>query len=357
MLVTLYNDGKEKNHMARLKDIAAKAHVSISTVSRVLNHDPSFSISLENRQKILQIAEELDYPVNTPTVVKEDLHLAGKVYLVLLYDEIEEVEDPYYLSIRTHCRKECRALGLDVEEIYYPSYTTTFPQQGNSQYVLIGSGSEWTPFLAEQVKKLKSAPILVDFMLRHQELEMDSIGIDMKDVVDKVLHYLQSLGYSRIGYIGSRNFSPSTGNYVADEREVYFHDALKHAGILEEGLFYITDETSLNSGYTLAQEALKSNLPEVFFVETDSMAIGVAKAFKERGLAIPDDIGLISCNDIPEAQYLTPALTTVKLHTHLMGVMAARLAAERLLFNRTRGVRIVIPCELIVRESCRNVSS
>ncbi len=52
---------------------------------------------------------------------------------------------------------------------------------------------------------------------------------------------------------------------------------------------------------------------------------------------MPDDISIISCNDIPEAQYLSPSLTTMKIQTKLMGVMAARLAIERTILKRDKG--------------------
>lgn len=339
--------------MARLKDIAKKANVSISTVSRVLNHDPAFSISLTNRQKILQIAEELDYPVSTPPVNPGKLKFEDSVGLILLYDEMEEVEDPYYLSIRTHCKSECGALGLDVHEYYQRSLENPLPVQNHGLFIFIGSGSFWTPFIAEQVEKMKVPPILVDFDVVDKSPGTDVIAIDMKDIMTKGLAHLTAQGYKTVGFIGSRDFSKSRNAYVEDQREMYFRQMMEERGGLEERWVLTATETTLNSGYTLAKEAIsRGSLPEAFFVETDTMAIGVVKAFKEQGIMVPKDIGIVSCNDIPEAQYLSPALTTIKIHTALMGIMTARLAAEKLLFNRNKGVKLVIPTELVVRESC-----
>ncbi len=340
--------------MARLKDIAEKANVSISTVSKVLNHDPAFSISLKNRQKILQIAEDLYYPVNTAPIKKGKLEFEGSIALILLYDELEEVEDSYYLSIKNHCKNECNVLGLEVKEYYYRSLEKPLPIQDHDLFIFIGSGSYWNSYLTEQVKKMKTAPILVDFEFNEgKTLEVDTILIDMKHVVDAVITYLMGLGYSKIGFIGSRDYNPSKNIYSEDERELFFTEKMKTYNAFHKEWMYTATETTLSSGYLMAKRAISSPLPEVFFVETDTMAIGVVKALKEEGYSIPEDIGIISCNDIPEAQYLTPSLTTMKLHTPLMGVMAARLAAEKLLFHRSKGVKIYVPSELVVRDSCR----
>jgi LacI family transcriptional regulator len=61
---------------------------------------------------------------------------------------------------------------------------------------------------------------------------------------------------------------------------------------------------------------------------------------------------VISCNDIPEAEYLNPALTTMRINTHMMGIMAARLAAERVLLKRQTPIKLFVPNELVIRQSC-----
>lgn len=92
---------------------------------------------------------------------------------------------------------------------------------------------------------------------------------------------------------------------------------------------------------------------EAFFVETDTMAIGVMKAFKEASRSIPGDVSIVSCNDIPEAQYIEPSLTTMRIHTELMGIMAARIVMDKIRYPRQGGLKVIVPNELVVRESCR----
>ena len=84
----------------------------------------------------------------------------------------------------------------------------------------------------------------------------------------------------------------------------------------------------------------------------DNMAIGTYRAIQEFGLVIPDDIAVISFNDIPVAQFLTPPLTTVKIHGEHIGETAVDLLLERL-SGRDYAKQIRIETELVYRASCR----
>lgn len=337
--------------MARLKDIAEKANVSISTVSRVINHDTAFSISLENRQRILQIAEELNYPVSAPPKQKGKMEIEGSVGLVLLYNQMDEIEDPYYLSIRSHFKAECQFLGINIQEYYYTQESNNLDLEKHSVIVVLGSGSFWTPTTREKITKFNKPLIMVDFW-NNEDGKADFVIIDWEKLMNKVINFILENNFTKIGFIGSRYIDPKTEIYKKDAREKYFIGILKQKNLFNENFVFICEESSINEGYKQAKKAIETkNIPEAFFVENDTMAIGVIKALKENGLKIPKDISIISCNDIPEAQYLSPSLTTMKIQTKLMGIMAARLAIERTILKRDRGIIIHIPANLVIRES------
>lgn len=92
--------------------------------------------------------------------------------------------------------------------------------------------------------------------------------------------------------------------------------------------------------------------PEVIVTSNDNMAIGAYRAIGEKGLSIPGDIGIASFNDIPVAQFLTPPLSTVKIHAEHIGEAAVDLLAERIA-GREFGKRLIISTEMIWRGSCR----
>ena len=93
--------------MATIKDIAARAGVSIATVSRVLNHDETLNAQEETRKRIFEIAEELEYEVRTQKKRKKKL----KIGVFYSYSPEEELEDPYYLCIRLAIEKKLEEEG------------------------------------------------------------------------------------------------------------------------------------------------------------------------------------------------------------------------------------------------------
>ncbi len=98
----------------------------------------------------------------------------------------------------------------------------------------------------------------------------------------------------------------------------------------------------------------QKRIPRALFVENDSMAIGCLRAIKEHGIQVPEQVALISCNDIPNAEFLTPSLSSVRIYSDLIGVMSARMLAERIETKRVLGVKVVTPSRLIIRQSCGN---
>lgn len=339
--------------MATLKDIATQAGVSIATVSRVLNQDESFSISIKTKQKILQIASDLQYQLsgnNRNTINNSEK--ADDVGLIMLYSESDEIKDPYYLTIRTTFKKEAAKQNLKCSEYFLPDKSVGPVDFGeHSVLVIIGSGYHWTKKIEKKVKKAGCPVIFVDFAPDFDGA--DSVLTDFHQMMDTVINHLIKMGYREIGYIGGREFNISTEEPLQDLREVYFEQILKINDLYKSQHVYFDKSITIENGYNLAVKMIKSkNLPEAVFVENDSMAIGVLKAFGENNIRVPEDISLVSCNDIPAAEYLSPSLTTMRIPTDLMGQMSVRLVQERLNYKRKLGVKLIVPNKLIIRESC-----
>jgi len=339
--------------MARLKDIAEKAGVSIATVSRVLNQDETFSITMETKQKILQIAHDLKYQVSGNSRNSDNTgSKAKKLALIMLYSESDEIKDPYYLTIRTNVKKEAASLGLQTGEFFS---TRMNPADLNSDeyaaMIIIGSFGLWTRELEKAVRDTGRPVIFVDFAPLFPGA--DCVLTDFRQMMETVLNHLEEMGYGKIGYIGGREFNIVTEEPVKDPRETFFEQFLQIKGLYNPDYVYIDRSITCENGYSLASRMIREkNIPEAVFVENDTMSIGVLKAFRENGIRVPEDISIVSCNDIPSAEYLVPSLTTMRIHTNLMGKMAARLAYERLNMKRNTGIKVMVPNELVIRQSC-----
>lgn len=109
------------------------------------------------------------------------------------------------------------------------------------------------------------------------------------------------------------------------------------------------------SGYKMASEIAEgSEFPSAFFIGNDSMAIGALRAFNEKGIRVPEDISIISVNDIPSAKFSFPSLSTVKIHSEFMGEEAVNLISQRLNNQKKIPIKVVIPTELILRNTTKD---
>ncbi|MEG0214562.1 MAG: LacI family DNA-binding transcriptional regulator [Hungatella sp.] len=344
--------------MATLKEIATLAGVSIASVSRVLNQDETFSISEETKLKILKAAEALQYKANATSLYRGALEDKGKIALVMLYSEFAEIVDSYYLTIRINAKEEMQANGYRVKEFFLPvsdDFLQTLKEY--TGMIMVGHSGEWY-----SEEKLRQAVIesglpvtMADFNPKDDAFEFDCVENDFKGVMEKALNHFVKAGYKTIGYIGSEGIQVRDKT-IMDSRYVYFKYLLSSMELYHPEYVFKHPSSIAESGYALTKRIIEEKkLPRAVFVENDSMAIGCLRAMREYDIAIPEQTAVISCNDIPNAQFLTPSLSSVHIYSDLIGIMSARMLAERIETKRVLGVKVVTPNKLILRQSCEEV--
>ncbi|MGL4363105.1 MAG: LacI family DNA-binding transcriptional regulator [Cellulosilyticaceae bacterium] len=330
--------------MATLKEIAELTGVSLSTVSRVLNMDTSLNVSEPTRQKILITAEELNYVSSRSKKTKPKQLNIG---IINWYDQKQELSDPYYLSIRlaveTYCREEninyITIDNVDIKEDYYKTLDG-----------IIAIGKFGLSDI-DVIKKLAKHIIFVD----SSPLEKcyDSVVSDLKSGVYEALNYLYQLGHTKIAYIGADEYIGNGQQCITNYRELTYTDWMSQKKLtpqIYKGTYCLED------GYQLMKQLLKSPLrPTACFVASDPMAIGAYKACSEAGITIPNQMSIIGFDDIQTAAFLVPSLTTVKIYTDQMGISSVELLRELLRSNRTIHKKVVIPTDLIIRNSAASL--
>lgn len=332
--------------MATIKEIAEIAEVSTATVSRVLNYDETLNASEATRKKIFEIAQQLEY---VTTKERRSKKQSCKVCIAKGYSEQEELDDPYYFSIRLSIEKSLKEENIEYIVI---SKDRLFDERLNTVDGIMAVGN----FTTEEINNLKNMNNNIVFVDSSPEDEaFDSVVINMSKVVKKVLDYLISLGHKEIGYIGGEDYIIGESMHLPDYRESYYRKYMNDIGFLNEKFIRVGSFTPI-SGYELMKDILdKGEYPSAFFIANDSMAIGAYKAIMEKGLNIPEDISIIGCNDISTAQFIVPALTTIKIYTNFMGETAVDLMNERIKYERKISKKVVIPTDLIVRDSCKKL--
>ena len=335
--------------MVTIKDIANEANVSISTVSRILNFDESLNVSEDTRKRVLSIAEELNYVRVKERKNKTKKHSIG---IVCSYSESKELNDPYFLSIRTTIEKKCINENIEFNSLYISKILN----ESSNNYKNIDGIIAIGIFQEEEIKNLKEISENIVFIdSSPEEWEFDSVVVDLKYGTMKALEYLYELNHVNIGYIGAKvvpHNSNGDSNELINYREASYRNFMLKINNLNEDWIFKGNFTP-EDGYKLMKKALKlKEIPTAFFIASDPMAIGAYKAIAEEGYKIPEDISIIGFDDIITAQYLTPSLTTVKVFTDFMGDVAFDLLLEKIKEERNLSKKVVLPVKLIVRDSC-----
>lgn len=329
--------------MATIKDIAQKAGVSIATVSRVLSYDETLNVPDTTKARIFEAAEKLEYKKKT----KKQQDRRYKIGVLYSYSLEEELEDPFYLSVRVAIEKKLTDDGHKKYQIRSGDRAENLT--GLDGIICLGT------FSRSMVERIESFGKPVVFVDASPDVEkFDSVVNDMKRCVNKVLDYLTGLGHERIAFIGGRDID-GDGNEVQDDRVAVYQTHMEKKGLYRPDYVKIQGYAP-KDGYVMTRELLSlTDRPTAVVVANDSLAVGCYKAVHEAGLGIPEDVSVVGFNDISFARYLVPTLTTVRLYMEFMGEQAVTLMAERLSSKRELCVQVRIPSRLIERESVRRL--
>ncbi|WP_046117550.1 LacI family DNA-binding transcriptional regulator [Ensifer aridi] len=334
--------------MVTIKEIASAVGVSSATVSRVLNYDPTLSISTKKRQAIIETAEALNYatPRNRSRAAAQAGGAGLKIALVHFLDPAQELADPYYVGVRLGIESRCQALKSEVVKVFL---TGSSPEaamlEGASGVVAVGHyyGDE-----LEWLRRHSRHLVFADYAPAGDA--DDAVLSDVSLAMTRLLEAVHGMGYRRIGFIGWIDAFYGPDNIHSERRCRAYIDWMSKAGFYDPELCMVERMTP-DSGYTLTKAMLsKPNPPRIVITCNDNMALGAYRAIHELGLSIPGDVAVASFNDIPVAQFLGPPLTTVKIPAELIGETAVDLLLERL-SGREVAKKVVLGTEIVWRGS------
>jgi LacI family transcriptional regulator len=339
----------EGNDMATIKEIANKTGVSISAVSRVLNHDATISVSAETKMRIFQIAQELEYKTvrERKTIEAELTRLTFG--LVDWYSDVELLDDPYYLYLMTAIEKECALANIDIYKMNKVNGRfNAFKFNNIDGIIAIGKFSD------EEISDLTAYTNKIVFLdSSPQEKLFDSVTINIKLGVIEALEHLLELGHTEIGFLGAHGIGDHK-EPIVEHRTQIFIDFMKNHNLYNADYIYLGNKISYSGGYNLMNEAYKAgNMPSAFFIANDTMATGAIRALYEAKLHVPNDISIIGFNDNATSKYLVPPLTTVRVHLGFMAATTVELLMERINKERIVSKKVLVPCELVIRKSCK----
>ena len=347
--------------MATLKEIAHIAGVSSATVSRVLNQDPSLSVTNETRQRVLETARDLGYqtvqqryqavrgtevPAGQPQGPTE-----RRIGIAQMFETQQLLEDIYYLMLKNLLDEVCFERHWSTVMLFRNDQghfvkNDELPLDG---IVAIGrfTQGEIEDFLGftENVVFLDSSP---------DEEKYCSIVPNYRLAVRQVLDCFWAYGYENIAYLGSvYTFGPKK-ELSMDPRFYYYKNSLLEKEQYRPDLV-LDCEMNSPSSYAAMKAYLDQDkpLPEAIFAASDVVAPGLLKALRERGIRVPQDLGVITFNNTSLSQLAQPPLTSVEVFLR-ENADAAAICMELLWQKKIHPKQIIISCRLEERGSVGN---
>jgi LacI family transcriptional regulator len=176
---------------------------------------------------------------------------------------------------------------------------------------------------------------------------MNSVALDDVSVGFDATQHLLNLGHTNIGMV-----TGPLEEDCAQDRCQGFNNALASKNIAVQPEFTIEGDWSAKSGYdALMAFAESGNMPSAIVAQNDLMAVGMLRAARDMGIAIPDQLSIIGIDDIPMAAYSAPPLTTIKQDFLMIGQEAAKLLIRSVEEPEAPLQHLVLPAEMVTRRS------
>jgi DNA-binding LacI/PurR family transcriptional regulator len=329
-----------------IETVAAQAGVSKTTVSFVLNNNPS--ISDATRENVLKVMKNLGYH---PNIHARNLSSSTSRVLCVVLPELGQIfEDPYFARALAGVYDEVEGADyrLLLKKASYDfalnkEYLNMFRRREISGMLYVGSTLD-DSYLKDFLDT--SYPfVLVNSYL--PGLGVPHVTIDHAKMGYVATEHLISLGHRRIGHItGSMNVVSTV------DRLQGYKQALEDAGIGYEERLVVNGHFNRSGAAAAARSLLDLKAaPTAIYAANDTMAIGAREALQEDGVRVPRQCSLVGCDNIELTAHTRPAMTTVDQRLYEVAREAVRLLIERI-EGRTQEIGRVLTPTLVVRKSC-----
>ncbi len=333
---------------ASIKDIARQLNISISTVSRAMRNAPD--VNADTKQAVKTLSEELNYQPNRLAISlkQKQTHNIGVIVpnldyvLSTMVKGIDEValEAGYTVMV---CQSN-ESFGREI-------VNTKRLLESLVDGFIISVSSETKVF--DHFKKIqeKRMPMVV-FDRVTPFLKAPGVRIDNEDGGFQATEHLIEQGYKRIAILaGPKNLA------ISSQRLDGYLKALKKYKIKPDNDLIIYCDFNQQYAYNVAKDLLNmKKRPDAIFTISDRMAIGAMLAIKEKGLKMPQDIGLVGFNNEPVVNLVTPGISSVDQPAFELGKMAAKLFIEMIHYDGDMNeVEEVLKVKLVIRESSQRL--
>jgi LacI family transcriptional regulator len=332
--------------VASINDVARLAGVSPTTVSKVINNYKD--VSNKTRLKVQKIIQEINF---SPNVMARGL-VKGRSWTVGILST-PSFQNPFLYSAMTGMKKALENTGYDLiyltQENKQPNYNFANHCLGRNVEGVIAFGLEKDSKHLIDLMHSEIPALLIDINLVGKRTAY--ITSDNKTGVYQAVQHLNNMGHTKIGYL-----SPKPANYITSIRHDGFKEALDKCSLPYCNDYVLfTDDLSYSrqSGYELMKRLIEMpQLPTAVLCASDTLAIGAYEAMEEHGLKIPEDIAIVGFDDLDLCDLIRPKLTSVRQNIEAIGEKAIETLVYMIEDPSYSPKEIIMPTELVVRNSC-----
>jgi LacI family transcriptional regulator len=323
-----------------IHDVAARAGVSVATVSRVLNR--KMPVREETSRQVLEVARTLRY---VPNLAARALSIRRSHTIGIV---LPDVHGEFFSEV-------IRGIDLAARRAGYHMLVSGSHSDRDEMLAVLEAMRGRVDGLVVMSPDVAVAALRNDFtsdqplvLLNSMAAGHDAITIDNYVGAQAMMRHLAELGHTRISFVKGPE-----QNADATERLRGYRHAVRQAGTVRSVLEFAGD-FSEQSGYDAGMRIVRSNpRPTAIFAANDAMAVGVLSALSECGFSVPRDLSVAGFDDIPIARYLAPPLTTVKVDMAELGRRAFELLFDSIDSGAAHTPRHeCVPTSLVVRQSC-----
>jgi LacI family transcriptional regulator len=337
-----------------IKEVAKLAGIAISTASDALNGKPG--VSQKTRQRAIEAAKELGYVPNP--VARGLVSRATKNVGIVLSgpESFGFFTNPVFFEITRSAAGALSGSGYHavlnvITTDEEPEAITRIARSGLVEALILVGTRRGDGELAQLLEGISIPAVTVI----RDPLGPNALAVSVNNRRCGYLaaRYLIEQGHETIGYVGDL-----PGVSLAEERLVGYRQALRESGIPYDESLVAPADFYQESGSAATRELLSraSKWPTAIFAANDLMALGAIEVLQESGLAVPEDISIVGCDDIPNLHLLKTPLTTISLPFAEIGSRAATLAVHAV--EKTDGMpsQVTLQPQLKVRNSVKALS-
>lgn len=330
-----------------IKQIAQELGISHSTVSRVLNDKQAAMVSETTRMRIMHTASRMGY---RPSRIAQALQGKGTQLIGVL---VPDREDYFFQTVIKNLRETLEESAYEL--MVFASSSQRIPStwqrllQWDMDGIFVFDYMFYVDGLGQALTKHTGhIPPIVGLFSNVTQLK-DYVAVDFRSGMVELLEHMRAMGCRHFGYVGfSDNFNSREQRY-----DVFAEFVSRYR--LEYSNIEMQDRLGLMEA---ARQSISKwisdgrRMPDALFCQNDEIALGAYRALHEAGIAVPEQVALAGCDDLPYISYLETPLTSLALPVQEVCRQGWSILQKRMGDSLCPPLQIVLDVRLILRESC-----